>query len=98
MMARPKSAAPRPTAPEPADAHLRSDSVLVGPFKLSGLARTSNGWTVAVVELDADGKPTGPVQLGRTQAFPDFVAQELVRRQMALNQETLLRYPWRPGS
>lgn len=90
------STEPDEAFPEPVgQARLRSEGVVAGPFRLSGLCRTDKGWAVAVVEVDADGN-TLSMEIGPSQVFPEIVAQKLVRQQMSLNQETLKRYPWRP--
>lgn len=81
---------PKPPAKEKAPA------AVAGPFKTSGLCRTDQGWAIATVEVDENGK-TVSMEVGASQKFPEIVAQQLVRQQMFLNQETLRRYPWRPG-
>jgi len=73
----------------------KPETAMAGPFRAAGLCRTKTGWAVAVVEVDGDGKAIS-FEVGPSQAFPEPVAQQLVRRQMALNQETLRKYPWRP--
>lgn len=75
----------------------KSDSVLKTGFRAAGLCRTVNGWAVAVMEVDADGKLVS-VDFSESQSFPDPVVGRLKKQQMALNQEALNANPWRPGS
>lgn len=83
-------------ASEVAKAALKSDSDLAASFRTAALCRTKNGWAIAMVEIDVDGKLTS-LELGPSQSFPDHVVGRLVKQQMALNQETLKKSPWRPG-
>lgn len=85
--------APSPTTSKPIP--LTKVSAESRGFKAAGMCRTAKGWAVAEVEIGDDGQLIA-IRIGGSQVFPDHVAKALVRRQMALNQEVLKRYPWRP--
>lgn len=82
-----------PEAKKPAT---KSSSVLAGGFRAAALCRTTNGWASVIVEIDGDGKCVG-LEMSPSQGFPDFVAKNLVKLQMGINQETLKKYSWNPN-
>jgi hypothetical protein len=63
-----------------------SDSVLAGGMKFAGMARTTNGFCVAEVEISADGKLVS-LTLDASERYPQFVAARAKQRQLKLALE-----------
>lgn len=80
-MAEPEApAAPLPTGQV-------SDSVPVGPLRLTGIVRTRNGFAVAMVELSVEEwAAIAHKQLGRSQTFKEHIAGEHKKVVMSLGQ------------
>lgn len=81
------SAEKRPKEPPPKERKPRlSDSVLACNVKLAGIARTTNGFCVAEVEVAPDGKVVN-VTLEPSERYPQFVAARAKQRQLKLALE-----------
>jgi len=83
---------PPPSKPSPPSL---SDSVLVGNMKLATLARTVNGYALAVVELTPAEqqalKEAGRLTVGKSQSHPEYVAPAVKSAQAALAQAVQLQ-------
>lgn len=92
-LAAPPEEAATPPAPE---APSKSVSVPVGTMRLSGVVKTTNGFAVASVELTRDEwELISSKRLGRSQAWPNFVADEH-RKVVSTFGQLVQREGWRP--
>lgn len=63
-----------------------SDSIVVEDMRFAGMVRTNNGYAVAVVKLDSNGKLL-EFTIGQSQKLPQYVAPAAKQAQAALAQE-----------
>lgn len=73
-MSLPSNRAPQSHASVPAEVVGPDGAKLLGPMTLSGVVRTTKGFSVAVETIDKDGNRT--VRLGISQTERQFVALE----------------------
>lgn len=65
-----------------------SDSIPIGPLRLSGIVKTTNGFAVASVELSVEEwEFVTTKSIGASQRFKEYIALEHKRMVSALGQK-----------